>query len=34
MKPLTRGRIATIEGQFGVGDLENVTAQTDEVGGE
>lgn len=27
MKPLTRGRIATIEGTFGVGDLEDVTGQ-------
>lgn len=27
MKPITRGRIATIDGSFGVGDLEDVTGQ-------
>lgn len=27
MKPLTRGRIAAIDGSFGVGDLEDVTGQ-------
>ena len=27
MKPITRGRIASIDGSFGVGDLEDVTGQ-------